>query len=159
MASQKKTVYVVFGVLALGLLALVGGGGAATGAGALYETGMHFPDGMDVECYTMACLTRLWCEAKAPQDREHVSLYALRNADCFDIGRLYAPADYGYHRWTVDHPEDYELVKCVYEALWQPKRHFALEEVIEYLEMYPEVYALNRMHVGHEGYPELWEKE
>ena len=130
--------------------------GAATGAGAMYETCNHFPDGVDVECYTMACLARLWCETHAVQDREHVSLYALRNADCFDIGRLYAPADYGHHRWTVDHAEDYALVKQVYEALWQPERHFILEEVIDYLATHPEVYALNRMHTGREGYEDLW---
>jgi len=131
--------------------------GAATGAGALRDTGYHFPDGIDVECFTFACLERLWCETHAPQDREHVSTYALRNSDLFDIGRVYAPAEYGVHRWVVDHPEDYALVRAVYAALWRPGSHFTMGEVLAYLAAHPDVYALNRQHVGQEGYAALME--
>ena len=130
--------------------------GAATGAGAIYDTHNHFPDGVDVECYSMACLARLWREAKASQDREHVSLYALCNTDIFDIGRVYASADYRHHRWTVDHGEDFALATAVYEALWTPGHHFGMEDVVDYLATHPEVYALNRRHVGNEGYEGLW---
>ena len=130
--------------------------GAATGAGALHTDGCHFPDGVDVECYSFACLERLWHEAQTPQDREHVSTYALRNAERFDIGRVYASKEYGHHRWTVDHAEDFAFITAIYEALWMPGRHFGMDEVLDYLERHSEVYALNRQHVGREGYEELW---
>lgn len=129
--------------------------GAATGAGALHDTGHHFPDGLDVECYSFACLERCWHEATAPQDREHVSTYVLRNPKRFDIDRVYAPAEYGTHRWTVDHQEDFALVTAVYEALWRAHRHFGMQDVLAYLATHPEVYALNRQHVGQEGYAKL----
>jgi hypothetical protein len=45
---------------------------------------------------------------------------------------------------------------AVYEALWRPDRHFEMGEVVAYLEAHPEVYGLNRRHVGSEGYGELW---
>mgnify|MGYP001569444008 CR=1 FL=1 len=130
--------------------------GAATGAGAIHTDGCHFPDGVDVECYSFACLERLWHEAQAPQDREHVSTYALRNTERFAIGRVYASKEYGHHRWTVDYAADFALVTAVYEALWMPGRHFGMEDVVDYLATHPGVYALNRQHVGKEGYEELW---
>lgn len=130
--------------------------GAATGAGAVGVEGYHFPDGLDVECYTFACLGRLWHEAKALQDREHVSLYAIRNPDLFDIGRVFAPADDGHHRWTVDHAEDFQLVTAIYEALYQEDSHFTMQEILAYLEEHPEVYALNRKRVEQERYADLW---
>ena len=132
--------------------------GAATGAGAVGVEGHHFPDGLDVECYSFACLARLWREAKALQDREHVSLYAVRNPDLFDIGRVFAPADYGHHRWTVDHAEDFQLVAAIYEGLYRGDSHFTMEEVLVYLKEHPEVYGLNRQYVGQEGYANLWGK-
>ena len=129
--------------------------GAATGAGAHGLDGWHFPDGLDVECSSFGCLERLWSEAQAPHDREHVSTYALRHPDRFRIGRMYAPADYGHHRWTVDHWEDFMLVRAIYDALWRPECHFTMQEVLGYLEAHPEVYALNRRWVGQEGYAAL----
>lgn len=131
--------------------------GAATGAGALYDDGFCFPDGLDVECYAFACLERLWREARAPQDREHVSTYALRNEDRFAVGRVYAHKDWRHHRWTVDHEADSTLAQHVYEALWTPERHFTMDAVLAYLAEHPAVYALNRQHIGREGYDALME--
>ena len=135
--------------------------GLATGAGILgilpQSTGLFgFPDGLDVECYSRDALQRLWSLARRPSDREHVSPYAWRHPEAFTVERCFATADYGHHRWTVDYPEDYQLVTAVYEALWRPDWHFTMGEVLGFLAEHPEVYALNRMHVGNEGYGELW---
>ena len=135
--------------------------GLATGAGVLgilpQSTGLFgFPDGLDVECYSRDALHRLWTLARRPSDREHVSPYAWRHPEAFTVERCFATADYGDHRWTVDHPEDYQLVTAVYEALWRADRHFTMGEVLGFLAEHPEVYALNRMHVGKEGYADLW---
>lgn len=130
--------------------------GAATGAGAVGMVGHHFPDGCDVECYTFAALERLWKTATAPSDREHVSPYAWRNTDEFDVGRVWAPADWGRYRLTVDYAEDYALAKAVYAALWRKERHFTVAEVVAFLEEHPDVYGLNRRWVGQEGYADLW---
>lgn len=142
----------------------VGLAGLATGAGVLgilpQSTGLFgFPDGLDVECYSRDALQRLWTLARRPSDREHVSPYAWRHPEAFTVERCFATADYGHHRWTVDYPEDYQLVTAVYEALWRADQHFTMGEVLAFLADHPEVYALNRMHVGREGYAELWNAE
>jgi spore coat polysaccharide biosynthesis protein SpsF len=133
--------------------------GAATGAGAVGVPGYHWPDGLDVECYSMEVLQYLWCVTTEQRDREHVSPYAFRHLlGGSKIGRVFAPAELGHHRWTVDHPEDFALVTHVYEALWTPGRHFGIDDVVQYLDAHPEVYALNRMHIDNEGYQALWQE-
>ncbi len=135
--------------------------GLATGAGVLgilpQSTGLFgFPDGLDVECYSRDALQRLWQTTSIPSDREHISPYAWKHPEAFTVERCFATADYGDHRWTVDHQEDYQLITAVYEALWRPDRHFTMGEVLGFLAEHPEVYALNRQWVGQEGYADLW---
>lgn len=47
-------------------------------------------------------------------------------------------------RLTLDYPEDYELFRHIFDALWQPGEVFGLDDVLEYLSQYPEVAALNQ---------------
>ena len=75
------------------------------------------------------------------------------------MGGVYGCGDYGHHRWTVDYPEDFQLVTAIYEALWRPDRHFTMDDVLAYLEAHPEVYRFNRRYVGKEGYEVLWGTE
>lgn len=133
--------------------------GVATGAGALYETKPRWPDGLDVECMSFAALAVAHREATTPADREHATMYLVRQPERFSIGRVYADVDLSGHRWTVDHPQDYALVQAVYEALWTPDRHFTTEDVQTFLEAHPagqHAYFHNRRHVGQEGYEGLW---
>lgn len=53
------------------------------------------------------------------------------------------------HRLTVDYPEDYALVRAVYDELhvpWAPP--FSLAVILEFLRRRPEVFALNRHLAG-----------
>ena len=133
--------------------------GLATGAGAHGLGGYHFPDGLDVECYRFNALQRLWETANAHGDREHVSPYAWRNTDQFNVGRVWAPADWGAYRLTVDYEEDYLVIKNIYEALWRPDSHFSLQEILAYLADNPDVLQQNQQYIGREGYGALWNAE
>ena len=128
--------------------------GVNTGAGA--SEGWQYPDGVDTEGFTQQTLWWLWRFAPQGSAREHVSPYAWHHPDYVRIGRIVAPEDLGAYRWTVDHAEDYALVKHIYDALWQPDRHFTLDDVVEYLAAHSEICQLNREHVGAEGYEKLW---
>lgn len=46
-------------------------------------------------------------------------------------------------RMTLDYPEDYEFFKRVFAALHNPGRVFSLDEILDYLELNPEVVAVN----------------
>jgi spore coat polysaccharide biosynthesis protein SpsF len=50
--------------------------------------------------------------------------------------------DLSGHRWTIDTPEDYELVRLVYEALGRDD--FGWHDALAVVEAHPEWLALNR---------------
>lgn len=130
--------------------------GAATGAGALFLDGGRFPDGLDVECLGFSALERAWREAVDQRDREHVTSYIWRNKALFQCDLVTSDRDYSALRWTVDHEADFEFVSAVYSALYDPDKHFGMTDILSYLAAHPELAALNRDFVGHEGYLALW---
>ena len=53
------------------------------------------------------------------------------------------------HRLTIDYPEDYELIRRVYDALYvEGKPPFGLQAILDYLDANPEVFALNQKFAG-----------
>jgi len=81
-----------------------------------------FPDGQDVEVFTMAALETAWHEAFLDSDREHVGAFINRNSSLQDGVRFHGVhyGESGNHsdlRMTVDEPEDLELVSRLVEAL------------------------------------------
>jgi spore coat polysaccharide biosynthesis protein SpsF len=131
----------------------------AAGAGALYLDGGRYPDGLDAECFSFAALEEAWNQATAPSDREHVTPYIWRVPGRFRCTLLKADRDYSELRWTVDHEEDYLMVKRVYEALHREERPFLFKDVVAHLERHPELAQMNRAHIGGEGYARVWRPE
>ncbi len=103
---------------------------------------LTFPDGLDVDVLSIGGLAHAWAHAARPHQREHVIPYcwegAMRVANLEDPERGFLR-----HRWTVDYPEDYPLVKAVLEALYTPGRPFAAADVLDFLSRNPTVSALN----------------
>ncbi|MCU1279438.1 MAG: spore coat protein [bacterium] len=130
--------------------------GVATGAVAFGHGGAHFPDGLDVECFSLAAFTRAHTEATERSDREHVTPYLYRVAGRFRGGMVEADEDHGLLRWTVDHAADFEVVRRVYDALWRPDRHFLMNDILRFFGEHPELRAVNEQFVGQEGYQKVW---
>lgn len=131
----------------------------ATGAGALYEEGGRFPDGLDAECFSFAALRRAWTEATAAADREHVTPYIWRVPGRFRLGMVRPTADYSALRWTVDNAHDLELIQRIYGALYYEGQVFDMNDVLQLLERHPELALVNQSSIGHEGYRELWQTD
>jgi spore coat polysaccharide biosynthesis protein SpsF (cytidylyltransferase family) len=70
-----------------------------------------FPDGLDVECFSFAALERAWHDAHAQAEREHVTPFLRQRKDLFRSASVRGVADLSNFRWTVDYPEDLELVR------------------------------------------------
>jgi spore coat polysaccharide biosynthesis protein SpsF len=130
--------------------------GVATGAGALFLEGGHYPDGLDCECFTFEALKTAWKEATLTSDREHVTPFIWRSPDRFRVGSLRAMDDYGRYRWVVDNEADFELVRQVYEALYPFNQFFLMQDILEFLARNPNVSNLNQSYVGHENYEAVW---
>jgi spore coat polysaccharide biosynthesis protein SpsF len=95
--------------------------GALEGAGADYASNTlvprTFPRGLDVEVMTMAALEAAGEADTDPASREHATPYIYRHPERFRLSGVRLPVDLSGHRWTVDTPEDYELVRRIYDAL------------------------------------------
>jgi spore coat polysaccharide biosynthesis protein SpsF len=131
--------------------------GIAIGGGARAAGLRGYPDGLDAECVRFSALETAWRQATSDPEREHVTPYIWNHDDLFKTGALEAPHDYSELRLTVDEPEDLELVRRVYEALYRPEGPlFEFGDVIRALAEHPEWVDLNREHVGREKYRDLW---
>jgi spore coat polysaccharide biosynthesis protein SpsF len=114
-------------------------------------TAETYPDGLDVEVVRFAVLEHAWKHATRPSDREHVTLYVHRQPERFRVGRYPSGTDLSQMRWTVDEPEDFELVRRVYEALYPRNPAFATDDILALLAARPELLALNRGIQRNEG--------
>ena len=68
----------------------------------------------------MQMLTKAWKEAGEKYEREHVMPWFYDTPGRCKVSIMDAPEDHGQHRWTVDTPEDYEMMKVLFEKLDDP---------------------------------------
>jgi spore coat polysaccharide biosynthesis protein SpsF len=123
-----------------------------------------YPIGLDVEVCTFAALEKAWKEAVEPYQREHVLSYlyegvvfeteshSLNTVHCilktgstprgFHVALLDHDPDYGAQRWTVDTPEDLELIRQVY-GRFGGRDDFGWQEILALFEREPELAKLN----------------
>lgn len=113
-----------------------------------------FPDGSDVEVFTMRALQRAYQECKNPYDREHVTFYFWKYENGFKTAQLKYKKNYSQYRFTIDYPEDLEVFSFIVSELWKQKKFGHLEEIIEICEVNPKVCRLNAHHAFGEG----WQK-
>ena len=104
-----------------------------------------YPDGLDIEVFTMAALRQAGAEAREPAEREHVTPY-IRESGLFSLGQLAHHEDLSGYRWTVDEPEDFEVVRQVFEH-FAPRTDFTWLKVLEFAREFPAVFAVNQ-HIG-----------
>jgi len=88
-----------------------------------------YPDGLDVEVFSFSALKTAWEDAKSNSEREHVTSY-IRESCIFKTDNVANYEDYSKERWTVDEPDDYEVVKAIFSH-FEPNVHFSWEEVME----------------------------
>jgi len=123
-----------------------------------------YPIGLDVEVCTFIALERAWREADQPYQREHVMPYLYEGASPdthlpflvtrhstittgstprgFHIALLNHDPDYGALRWTVDTPEDLELIRQVY-GRFGGRDDFGWQEILTLFDGEPELARLN----------------
>ena len=105
-----------------------------------------YPRGLDVEAFTFAALERAWREARLPSEREHVTPYLYHHPQLFRIGYLKDKRDLSSLRWTVDYPDDFEVITAIYESLYPAHSKFSIADILEFLENHPELKAKNSKH-------------
>ena len=102
-----------------------------------------YPRGLDTEVMAARALQQAWSEADQPYQRAHVTPYIYEHPEKFKLVSVTAEKDYSQHRWTVDTPEDLQLVRAIYQRLgWEGD--FRWRDVLALLEARPELAELNR---------------
>jgi len=101
-----------------------------------------FPDGMDTEVFTQTALAESAARAELRSEREHVTLY-IRNQEKFKKENLAAPYAFSHFRFTVDNPEDFEVVKFLIEGSSLDAQYL---DYISLLTKYPHIMMQN-MHI------------
>ena len=95
---------------------------------------------------TIDVLERAAAVANRSYEREHTTPWmwdANREVRTANVVRRDGQDYSATHRWTIDYPEDYVLIKAVYDALYTQARHFTCEDVLAYLSVHPEVAGVN----------------
>jgi spore coat polysaccharide biosynthesis protein SpsF len=92
-----------------------------------------FPRGLDVEIITFSALKRACMSADKDYQKEHVAPYIREHPEIFMINDYYILEDNSRYRLCLDTPEDYELLKIVYERLYPIKPNFRLNDLLRLL--------------------------
>ena len=112
-----------------------------------------YPRGLDTEVMTVQALERAWRESTKPYQREHVTPYIYENPGEFKLHGIENDTDCSQHRWTVDTPEDLQLLQAIYRR-FGGRDDFGWREVLELVESDPSLSDINR-HIAqkavHEG--------
>ncbi|MBN1666782.1 MAG: glycosyltransferase family protein [Anaerolineales bacterium] len=124
--------------------------------------GRTYPIGLDVEVFTWDALQQAWKRSVSQYQREHVTpymyegtpteqlKYAVKGSayssamtpEGLHIALLHHEPDYGHLRWTVDTPEDLELVRQVVQRL-PDQTEFGWYDIVKILEQEPALKAIN----------------
>ncbi|MBS4035715.1 MAG: glycosyltransferase family protein [Ignavibacterium sp.] len=119
-----------------------------------YVSNLHpatYPDGNDVEIFSMTALKVAWENATRELEREHTTPYFWENPDKFRIGNVEWETGLDYsmsHRFTIDYIEDYLFIQAVYDELYNRNPEFSVNDILELLERKPEIKQLNEKYIG-----------
>ena len=102
-----------------------------------------YPEGIDIEVFTFNALEKAWKEAKQKPEREHVTHYIYNNPMIFNIKNIANEEDLSKLRWTIDYPEDMAFTKEIYKKLYNQKKVFLMEDILELLKNEPELLKIN----------------
>lgn len=102
-----------------------------------------FPRGMDAEVFSMEALELAYREGRLDYEREHVTPFLYRHPERFRVGQWVFPENRGDERWTVDTPEDFELLRRIIEALYPGKPEFTLADILQLLDRHPDWRQIN----------------
>ncbi|MDP2264421.1 MAG: glycosyltransferase family protein [Hydrogenophaga sp.] len=103
-----------------------------------------WPYGMAVEVFSAAALQRAHAEATQPAEREHVTPFIYGHPERYRLRNVASPVDLSHHRWTVDTPEDHELVRRLFETLHPLNPQFTQTDILALLDAHPEWVAINQ---------------
>lgn len=99
-----------------------------------------FPRGFDTSVFSFGVLEEAFLKATTNREFEHVTPYIYDNKH---VGYFKNEQDYSKYRLTLDTPEDFKLINCIYENLYNDNNFFGLEEIVNFLTENPHLRLIN----------------
>ncbi|MZQ85772.1 NTP transferase domain-containing protein [Paenibacillus sp. 5J-6] len=103
-----------------------------------------YPRGLDTEVFSFASLEVAHWEAVSNHDREHVTPYLYNNRKRFTCHSVVSYEGIEDYRWTLDTPEDWSLIKRIYDALYDPGSLFNWRDAAALMQKNPEWNMINQ---------------
>jgi spore coat polysaccharide biosynthesis protein SpsF len=110
-----------------------------------------YPDGMDVEVFTLQALESAYRQATLASEREHVTPY-IRNNPHFKKFNHTGDTNLSDIRLTLDTGKDFLVIEHIFQELYRPGEIFYLEDILQLLNSRPALREMNAMHKRNEGY-------
>lgn len=90
-----------------------------------------YPQGMDVEVFSLKGLLDIDKRASDPYEREHVTPYFYRHPERYRLKNFKYVRDESKYRWTVDTLEDFEHISCILKKIYPKYPQFTLEQLLK----------------------------
>lgn len=105
-----------------------------------------YPRGLDTQVFATSVLEEVARLTDDPVDHEHVSLYIYEHPERFKLHNVESGLlqEYWDLRLTVDTPDDFELIRRIYEELYPSNPAFTVEDIVELFERRPELRKINQ---------------
>jgi spore coat polysaccharide biosynthesis protein SpsF len=100
-----------------------------------------FPEGTEVEVFSMKALEIAWKNANLPSEKEHVTNYFENNQNLFKINNIKNSENLSHLRWVIDRKEDLELVREIVSKI--KKRPILTLDIIKMFSEFPELIKIN----------------
>ncbi len=108
-----------------------------------------YPDGLDVEVFSREALQIAQEECVDSAQREHVTPW-IRESGRFRLANKRHGQDLSSLRWTVDEPEDLQVIRAVVDH-FEGRSDFSWQQVLELQQRRPDLFAANARFARNEG--------
>lgn len=102
-----------------------------------------YPEGLDIEVFSLNALVRADKEGRDQKDREHVTYYIWNHPEIFKLKNIEADKNYSGVRLTVDYQEDLDLAEKIYNH-FAPREDFYFQDIMDLLKAQPELVKINQ---------------
>jgi len=103
-----------------------------------------YPRGLDTEVMWRDVFDRMVRMAQSEPAHEHVTWFIHQEQpSLFRLGNIVDNEDNSDLRWTVDTPQDFEMVKAVYETLHLDTHQVKYRDLVKFVRENPAIAAIN----------------
>ncbi len=116
------------------------------------EDNLTVPDGCDIEVFKADLIDEANSKATLSSEREHVTPWFKTSEAGYNCKHYCHENNYPFYRLTVDHLNDFIVVKKIFSALYPKDSIFDLGSIIHFLNQNPKIVDINKQYIRNEGY-------